>query len=280
MQLNTPHIGKVTLGADPELFLTQNGNFRSAIGYIGGSKEYPRALGDRPGFFIQEDNVAVEFNIPPAISLQEWCDSIQWAKSEISKEVNKFGFDLAVVASALFPPLELQNPQALMFGCTPDYNAWKNGRRNPRPRSKDARLRSCGGHIHVGYSTDSTIDKHRAIQLMDLYLGVPSVMMDEDQQRRKLYGKAGAYRDTEYGFEYRVISNFWLKRPELTEWAYTQTIRALNHAAKFGKPSSKKDNYTDFIERYNLGNDIVKCINKGNINLSHKLITHFDLDVR
>jgi hypothetical protein len=36
----------------------------------------PRALGERTGFFVQEDNVAVEFNIPPAKTLAEWCESI------------------------------------------------------------------------------------------------------------------------------------------------------------------------------------------------------------
>lgn len=271
----------ITIGADPELFLVRNGDFISSIGLIGGSKHNPRALGDKPGFFVQEDNVAVEFNIPPAKTLAEFCDSIQYGYTQITKEVEAFGVRPEAIASAIFPPTQLEDPAAQQFGCDPDFNAWKNGRRNPRPRAKNPRLRSCGGHIHVGLPSDMVVDKHRAIQLMDLYLGVPSVMMDEDQQRRQLYGKAGAYRDTDYGFEYRTLSNFWLSRPELVEWAYTQTIRAINRAAKFGmRPEKGKDDYAEFMERYDLCDQIQKCINKGNVNLSQRLVTHYDLDVR
>jgi hypothetical protein len=278
----TTGIKDVTIGADPELFLRRGEELKSSIGLIGGTKYAPRTLGEKDGFFIQEDNVAVEFNIPPAKTLTEFVESISYSLREIEKEVDRFGMKPAVLASALFPPTELTDERALIFGCEPDFNAWKSGKRNPRPRSSEARLRSCGGHIHVGYPENMEIDKFRAIQLMDLYLGVPSVMMDEDQSRRKLYGKAGAFRHTEYGFEYRTLSNFWLSRPELVEWAYTQTIRAVGRAIQFGKPreDGKPDRYTEFMERYDLGDEIVKSINKGNVNLSHKLVTLYELDVR
>ena len=257
------------------MFLTRGEELKSSIGLVGGSKYAPKPLGGRPGFFIQEDNVAVEFNIPPASTLQEFCDSIDWSVKEIAKEVEKFGLWPKAIASAVFPESELAEDAAHHFGCDPDYNAWKGGRRNPRPRSRNPRLRSCGGHIHVGYSKDAGIDKFKAVQLMDLYLGVPSIMMDQDQDRRKLYGKAGAYRNTDYGFEYRVLSNFWLGKPELVEWAYTQTIRAVNKSVQF-----KDKEYEEFMDRHNLRNDIIKCINKSNVNLSSKLITFYDLNVR
>lgn len=277
---NDAHI-HFTIGADPELFLVSNGDFKSSIGLVGGSKFAPRPLGERAGYFVQEDNVAVEFNIPPANTLAEFCDSIAYGVKKITEEVDKFGVKPEAIASALFPPTELASPAAQQFGCDPDFNAWKDGRRNPRPRAKSERLRSCGGHIHVGYPTSTNIDPLRAIQLMDLYLGVPSVLMDEDQQRRQLYGKAGSFRKTDYGFEYRTLSNFWLREPKLTEWAYTQTIRALNRAVKFGKrPEKGKDDYSEFMERYDLCDMIPKAINKSNVNLSHRLVTHYDLDVR
>ena len=271
---------KVTIGADPELFLMREGELKSSIGLIGGSKYEPRPLGDKLGFFVQEDNVAVEFNIPPAETLQAFCDSIAYGKEQLTNEISKYGFSLAIKASAIFPESQLLNPAARNFGCDPDYNAWKNGRRNPRPRAKDSRLRSCGGHIHIGYPEDSNLDKRRLVQLMDLYLGVPSVIMDDDNQRRQLYGRAGAYRDTDYGLEYRTLSNFWLRSSELTAWAYTQTIRAVNRATQFGKPDGNKDHFTTFMGDYSLGTDITKSINKGNVNLAHKLSVHYDLDVR
>lgn len=262
----------ITIGADPELFLVQGDNLKSSVGLIGGNKEYPRAITDRPGFFVQEDNVAVEFNIPPAKTLQEFVDSINWSLSAITSEVDKFGMKPADIASALFPPSELLTPQAQTFGCNPDFNAWKNGKRNPRPRSRHERLRTCSGNIHVG----SDVNKIRAVQLMDLYLSVPAVLMDKDKQRRQLYGKAGSFRPTDYGFEHRTLSNFWIFKPQLVEWAYTQTIRAINHAKRF---TNEKD-YDSFMTRYDLQDDIVKAINKNKIDLAHQLCVHYDLDVR
>jgi hypothetical protein len=77
-----------------------------------------------------------------------------------------------------------------------------------------------GGHIHISeYNVD-------LIRYMDLYLGVPSILMDTDTRRRELYGKAGAYREKPWGLEYRVLSNFWYKTPELIGWVWDQCERA------------------------------------------------------
>jgi hypothetical protein len=38
---------------------------------------------------------------------------------------------------------------------------------------------------------------------------------DKDKERRKLYGKPGAFRPKPYGCEYRVLSNAWVDKPEV-----------------------------------------------------------------
>jgi len=58
------------------------------------------------------------------------------------------------------------------------------------------------------------------MQLCDAYMGVPSVLVDDDTRRAELYGKAGAFRPTSYGAEYRVLSNWWLKSPNWVRWVY------------------------------------------------------------
>ncbi len=214
------------IGADPELFLRRELTPVSAIGLIGGTKHHPARM-SKPGFFILEDNVAVEFNIPPAKQVKDFADSIEWAISEIRTRVGDRGLLLDIAPCRMFPASELDNPVAQMFGCAPDYNAW-TGKQNEKPTAQSPLLRAAGGHIHVSWPEPTVIEKRKLIQAMDLFLGIPSIMMDLDWQRRELYGKAGAYRSTSYGAEYRTLSNFWIKSRELSEWAYNQTIRAFN----------------------------------------------------
>lgn len=64
--------------------------------------------------------------------------------------------------------------------------------------------------------------------MMDLFLGVPSILLDKDERRRDLYGKASAYRDTTFGLEYRVLSNFWTKSKESIDWAYESVVTVMN----------------------------------------------------
>jgi len=59
--------------------------------------------------------------------------------------------------------------------------------------------------------------------MMDLYLGVPSVLMDKGELRKQLYGKAGAYRMKPYGVEYRTLSNFWIFSDTTIGWVWDNT---------------------------------------------------------
>ena len=69
---------KFTIGCDPEFFLTDAlGGFISAIDLVGGTKHDPRPLHDLgEGFNVQEDNVAVEFGVPPAKNQDEWIANV------------------------------------------------------------------------------------------------------------------------------------------------------------------------------------------------------------
>lgn len=221
---------QLLIGADPEMFLVDRaGNFKSSIGLIGGSKEYPAPMG-RPGFFVQEDNVATEFNIPPAPTKEVFVESISWAVSTIQQRVNEIGLDIRITSSAFFAASELSTPEARVFGCTPDYDVYEGGMPNPRPTNVDPTLRTCGGHVHIGYpEKDDDVFSRRLIRACDLFLGVPSVLVDADMTRHNLYGKAGCYRPTSYGVEYRTLSNWWIVAREYAEWVYDQTRRAYDY---------------------------------------------------
>lgn len=214
-----------TIGADPEIFLQrQDGSFKSVIGLLGGDKWVPRKLSE-VGHAVLEDNVAVEFNIPACSSLEQFRNEIKFMMEEIKKIIPndlQYSQDSAVS----FPDSELNCDAAWVFGCEPDYNAWKMAE-NPKPQADDKNLRSCGGHIHVGNDIAKTLPIE-TVRAMDLFLGVPSVTLDTNgAPRRKLYGGPGAFRFKPYGVEYRTLSNFWIFSDKLIEWAYTGTQRAL-----------------------------------------------------
>lgn len=217
------------LGCDPEIFLKDAaGALIASCGLIGGSKEAPRPLPIGEGYAVQEDNVAIEFNIPPASSSVEFVNHINLAMDYLRKEIAAQGLVFGPESAALFPKDQLIHPAALVFGCDPDYNAWTR-KVNPRPKAADETLRSAGGHIHIGDLGDLTPDDMvMIIKLMDLQAGVPSVRMDDGILRKELYGKRGAFRPKPYGLEYRTLSNFWVFDSRLVDWAWKATALAVD----------------------------------------------------
>ncbi|MCI0562398.1 MAG: hypothetical protein MN733_28260, partial [Nitrososphaera sp.] len=198
---------KFTIGGDPELFLADaQGKFISAVGLIGGTKKAPRQIeGMATGFCVQEDNVAAEFNIPPSDNAITFGWNIQQMVSYLEEKARDLKLRIRIVPSARFDQTQLKDAATLVFGCDADFNAW-TGKQNNKPYCNDPQLRTCGGHVTVG--TD--LPTRMCIKAEDLYLGVPSVVLDGDLRRRKLYGAAGCYRETAFGHEYRVLSNFWI----------------------------------------------------------------------
>ena len=256
----------LTIGADPEVFLidSKSGDYVSSIGKIGGSKQEPRHL-DRPGFALQENNVAVEFNIPPAKDIKSFVESIQWSIAFIKNEVVAKGLEVTIIPAALFTDAELLHPRAQSAGCDPDFNAWTK-KMNPRPKVAEGNLRTGAGHVHIGISPKPKFSREAFIKSLDLNLGIGSVLLDSDVQRKSLYGKAGAFRPTSYGLEYRVLSNFWLKTTELTEWVYNQT-----HAA-YSMVEQRGEKFFDDIS-----SEIQSCINNSDKEASASLMRRYNI---
>lgn len=254
------------IGADPELFLQNDqGKFISAIGKFGGTKEKPKQIPTfKPGFAVQEDNVAVEFNIPPVglyLSGHTFFSRyINQAKQFIEAEAGAQGLRVAIVASAEFARDQLKHPRAKVFGCDPDFNVWSL-KQNPKPFTENKALRSAGGHIHIGGQVEDKIGLGRAL---DLFVGCPSILFDPDNRRRLLYGKAGAIRDKAYGIEYRTLSNFWVKDAGLTEMVYNQCLQAVSF-------------YDNQVIPDEDGLKIIACINESNKDLLKELTAKYHL---
>ena len=244
-----------TIGCDPEFFLTQGGKYVPAINYISGMKGCPQDLGRGNGVMV--DNVALEFCTEPAIKEEKFVRGIKQAIKAIKKLLPD-DVKIEAIPSAYFPADALENPVCQEFGCDPDFNAYRGGRRNPRPAAEDDTFRSCGGHIHVGHPRLSTPeDRIMMVKLMDCTHGLCATTLDRGESaiaRRKLYGKAGTFRPTEYGLEYRTLSNFWLKSPELVKLIYRLTRDAV---------SLYLLNYTPKVLGAVDEKEVVKVINSG-----------------
>lgn len=247
------------LGSDPEFFLMQGKEHKAVCGLINHDKWNPMQYEDMPqGFTVQEDNVAVEFGIPPASSAEQFVKHMRAVKQRFLKDFKHLKF--SKLSAYVFPEQELQHPMAKVFGCEPDFNAWTRNV-NPKPSSNVPGLRSAGGHIHV----ESSLDPFKVGRLMDLYLGVPSVLMDRGELRKQLYGKHGAMRVKPYGMEYRVLSNFWCMKDDLVRWVWRNTERALMHA--------------EAEDIKHLQNAIAQCIDNNDKKLAEELVQFNNLEV-
>lgn len=220
-----------TLGADPELFIFNRSNNKivSSIGIIPGVKGKPWRSNDMPeGFGLEIDNILAEFNIPPCKTKKEWVENINYMKDYIRSYVRRINpdYDILCKASEYVDYDQLTSPESQLFGCSVDYNAYTKAP-NPKPEGDKTNLRSTGCHIHVGYD-DPEVDRSvELVKYMDLYVGVPSLLFDKDVDRRKLYGKAGCFRLTDYGVEYRVLSGAFLANDDLLGFMWSQTVKAL-----------------------------------------------------
>lgn len=211
------------LGADPETFLQdKNGNPISAIGYINADKWNPMQIPDMPkGYTLQEDNVSLEYGIPPAKSADEYVLHIQKVMQKSLEYLPNLSF--SKLSCIIFPEEQLRHPLAHIFGCEPDFDAW-TGKENHKPTPPHPYMRSAGGHIHV----ETKKDPRAVVRAMDLFLGVPSVLMDKGEARKQMYGACGAHRIKPYGVEYRTLSNFWIFEEKLIRWVWDNTERSIN----------------------------------------------------
>lgn len=211
----------ITLGTDAEGILFRGRKAVSAVGLIGGSKHEPLIV-DKGN--LQEDNVMAEFAIDPVKTEDEWVGNIKAVMDAMKAKIEPLDLSLKFKPSVEFTADQLNTEQALVFGCDPDFSAWTGEMNPPIDPFEVGMLRTCGGHVHVGFEVDENDPMQRLnlVRWMDLYLGLPSILLDKDQRRRQVYGKAGAYRPKPYGVEYRTLSSFWLSNEKLQRWVFRQ----------------------------------------------------------
>lgn len=253
------------IGSDVEVFVvnTVTGEVISAEGLIGGTKKKPKPL-ERNGCAVQEDNVMAEFNVPPTTDPQDMYDNIVYVLNYLTNSLPE-GFDVKIIPAAKLDEKYLKTPQAMEIGCDPDYNAWTKMRNIPPDIETLEGLRSCGGHIHIGYDNPTKAMSIKLIKALDLFLTVGSIIKDRDILRRQIYGKAGAYRIKPYGVELRTLSNFWISSLDNVKWVFKGIERAVEFVNS-GKIIDEE-----------LASAICRAINNSDIRLATYLADEYNL---
>lgn len=237
------------IGCDPEVFVKKQGTFLSAFGLIKGDKKNPFKV--RNGA-VQVDGMALEFNIDPAHSEDEFCINVQDVFNQMKLMVPDYEVVATPVAHFDIAHMEQQPKEALELGCDPDYNAW-SGMVNDKPNGNRP-MRTASGHIHIGWTNgkDQGDPEHQgmcqaAARQMDFFLGLPSLMYDNDKERREMYGKAGCLRYKPYGVEYRTLSNAWLNSEKLMRTVYRNAIDGMNRLVNGDRLSEKYGDIQEII---------------------------------
>lgn len=227
---------QILIGADPEVFVMDNttSQFVNAEGMVWGTKEDPQPVEHGA---VQVDGMALEFNIDPASTEDEFKRNIMQVKKHLGVMIGDERYSLVSQPSVRFSRQVMGEAShgSLMLGCEPDFCAWRDGDVNPAPNAR-TNLRTGAGHVHIGWTEGADVhdSSHQqsilqVIKQMDASLGLQSLSWDKDNNRRALYGKAGAFRIKPYGCEYRVLSNAWLASEELVGHIFKTAKQSVEH---------------------------------------------------
>lgn len=222
----------IKLGCDPEFFIKDKGTneIRSAYGLLPGTKKDPYPVKNGA---VQIDGTATEFNIDPATTEDEFNNNIASVITQMSGMLPLWA-ELTDLPTAMYDPAYFAKlpAAAVEMGCEPDLNAY-TGKENVKPVT-ELPMRTAGGHVHIGWTEgkdihdpDHIADCIEVVKQIDVYLGVPSLMWDNDFQRRQLYGKAGSFRVKSYGVEYRPMSCVWAFHEPLRRFVFEAATGAI-----------------------------------------------------
>ena len=220
----------LTIGADPEFWLVNRDTGRpvSAHDLEGalGTKGAPRALDCGGG--VQVDGTAVEFNIVPASTAEEFVENMRLALNEVRQLVPyRYAFNFSPVRFYTPAMWEKIPEKAKEIGCDPELHA----RYAPYVRrhlKKARRARGVGGHLHFGWTTGRNTKDDPQHQFdckffaqmcaCNIPITVSKLLGNHDEERLRIeytgYGGFSSYRVKPYGMEYRALSSRWVSRPD------------------------------------------------------------------
>lgn len=261
-------LSEVTLGGDPETFLTdRKGNIKSSIPILKRDKYNPIVLDKNKKITLFADNSLGEFSFVYAKTKEEFISRYRDAFKKGQKYLGN-DYRLLMQSAHTFEPNELEaaygiDPQQI--GCSPEYDFYRIEQKNLGPFENN--MRSGSSHLHVGHPDLLDFTKrHEALRTLEIFLGCASVIWDNDESsviRRQKYGQAGSFRPTGYGFEMRCLSNYMLNSPKLIGLAHDLIKHSLSHVFQ--------GTHKEIIATINEEN-VKEAINKCNKSLAEKVL--------
>lgn len=228
----------LTIGADPEFWLVhrETGEFVSAHNVVPGTKKKPYKL--KKGA-LQADGTAVEFNINPAETAEEFEENILSVLSDIRSIVpHNLRFDFTPVREYPAAYWDRLPDMAKEIGCDPEMYLYE-------PLKVDIKegVRGIGGHIHVGWTEGKSLDdpSHQwdckeFVSQMVYNMAEMEGFFDQrkDRPAKTGYGQRGSYRVKPYGVELRTWSSRWLLRPDLWKPIFYLFENSYKEMLKYG----------------------------------------------
>ncbi len=217
-----------TIGSDAELFLfdKEKNEVINAKKYIKGTKQEPFNFDKSSPFWCTSlDNISTEFNIPPCTTAKEFSEGLEKCIKYINSNLPENICTIHTPA-VYVNPKHLRTKEARTLGCESSYSAYTM-RRNPPPDGFVTNLRTCCTHIHMKYERMRFENACEWVKAMDLFLGIPSLLIEPYNERRRLYGTLGEMRFGET-VEYRTMSSYFSETARLREWVFNNTVNAIN----------------------------------------------------
>ena len=225
-----------TIGSDPEFFVEN-----ADTGEIVPAFELFRSKASKDPCYW--DGYQAEFAPLPAACLDAHRGYVAECLSYAVRKLREKGKNLRISVrnTVEIPEIRLlsDHPRFVNFGCKPSFNVYdeKSPIADADPRAIN--IRSAGGHIHITLPEEKRTSAYveRVVKSLDAILGVCSVAMFQkydDPRRRLYYGRAGEFRITPYGVEYRVLSNAWIIHPVFYNLVYELMRRAVSDALDCG----------------------------------------------
>lgn len=277
-----------TLGTDPEVFVVDDkSQLLPAFMWLPPKKQAQAVSAYEPFW----DGFQAEFSTPAQSCINCLVDAVHFSLERIDKAAKAVNPKARLTISNTFrikqAVLDETEPEYVALGCMPSLNAY--GKRGKcLDNGRELQDRSAGGHLHFGgFAEKEAPAYNQFVKPLDQILGVWAVGVAasfDNPIRRQYYGLAGEHRTpvygyshpvipgrshggydsydhskkipTDFGIEYRTLSNFWLAHPVIMQatWEVArQTMRlALNAPALVDLWATTDDETFDVIQSCNV----------------------------